>query len=372
MKLSDMALAGILGVLMAQRLSAKDLFVPPAPIDSPRLDETWPVTPAGVARFAFGVPDDMSAFESATVVLLPAATASGTYSLKLMIKRDSELSSAFDIVEQANLPLAVNDNQVTEVDVSSIFSGVFDGSSAGNDYVSLIVQASSSVNQAARVLGLRFVYETGPLPGSALADNSVGSVKILNDSILSADIRNESITGFDVRNESLDSADIKNGSVAAIDLAVGAVTGDKILAGAINALHLADEAGVDYAGGSQTQTLVAPIAMSVRSLIVEAPVPGHVLLSATGSVSLSGNEAEVACGLRPDAVPNLPSGPVIVKLPPSRSTVTWTFPFATTKGFAVGAGTTTFHLFCSLRSLPTTTGRILNSHMTAIFSPTRY
>jgi hypothetical protein len=107
--------------------------VTPVPAEPVQLNATWPVTQYGLARFAFGVPDDRSVFDSAQVVFVPTATATGTCSLYLMVKQDGELASPLDIESIANLPVAFNANQVTAVDVSSIFGGVFDATSGGNE-----------------------------------------------------------------------------------------------------------------------------------------------------------------------------------------------------------------------------------------------
>jgi hypothetical protein len=369
---------------------AKDLWVTPVHAEPVQLNATWPVTQYGLARFAFGVPDDMAAFANAHVVFVPTATATGTFSLYFMVKRDGELASPLDIVSQANLPVAFNANQVTEVDVSSIFTGAFDATSAGNDQVSLIVLAQGALIGSARVLGMRFVYDAVPLPASGIADNAVNSAKIANNSITSADVLNESLTGADVSNGSIGTDDIQDGGVKEVDLFIGAVTedkirtgavtgnkivngavtGDKIAGGSLNAAHLADEAGVDFVGGTQSLGL-GPVGLTVRSIDVTAPADGFVLLWATGSFELLLDDAEARCGFRTDITPSVPGDAIIAKLDNAPfGSAAGTIPFAVTDAFAVDAGTTTtFRLVCDS---PSPTAVLRNSHMTGVFSTTRY
>ncbi|MGH9318366.1 MAG: hypothetical protein ACRD3V_00520 [Vicinamibacteria bacterium] len=365
---------------LAAPLSAKDLWVMPVHAEPPQLNLTWTTTQFGLARFAFGVPEDMANFQSAHVVFLPSASASGNYSVFLEVKRDGETVSAFDIDALSDVPASFTANEITEVNISGVFAGSFDGTSAGNDHVGLIVYAPGDLVTSARILGLRFSYFPDLVSGSQLATNAVSSAKVVDNSLTGTDLADGSIGNADLGDNSVTASKIVNGAVGNADLAPGAVTNDKILAGTItganissqtiNRIHLVDEAGVEFAGGSQTFGL-APVGQTVRSIDVAAPVPGFVTVHAAGSFELIGDSAEARCGIRTDTLPTVPSGATRAKLGTIVGGSLYIIvPFAVTEGFSVNGGTTTtFRLVCDT---PFPFANVLNSHMTATFTPTRY
>jgi hypothetical protein len=79
----------------------------------------WPVTPAGVVRLAFAVPNDLQSFQSARVALIPGAPG-GTSNLSVYVCRAKHA----DLVAAActgpiALPFTGVPNQMTEIDISA-------------------------------------------------------------------------------------------------------------------------------------------------------------------------------------------------------------------------------------------------------------
>ncbi|MGH9335431.1 MAG: hypothetical protein ACRD21_16970, partial [Vicinamibacteria bacterium] len=207
---------GLVFLALAFGASAEELWVAPthSAVASlpPALDVTWPVTSAGLAAFGFSIPDDMASFAAARVVILPSAGGSGTYSVFAEVKRDGEVISPFDIEAQQNLPLVLANDEVTEVDISSLFGGLFDASSGGRDYVSVLFYSPDLIANA-RVLGLRFVYDRSPIGNALLDSNAVDSSRVLNGSLTGLDIANGTIGNVDISANAIDGAQILDHSV---------------------------------------------------------------------------------------------------------------------------------------------------------------
>lgn len=125
-----------------------------------RLVGTWPATAFGVGRFGFSIPDSMSAFTSAKILLIPRAGATGTYNLFGSIARSGEAQDA-NVQSSLNIPVTSTAGVLQELDISGFVSGLLTSAVPGQDYVSLVFVSSSSQIATDSVVGLRFTYE-GP------------------------------------------------------------------------------------------------------------------------------------------------------------------------------------------------------------------
>ena len=141
---------------LADSVWANEIWVPPAGKGLPKTTTgTWPISPTGKANFAFGVPDNMEKFVAARIVLLPGTRREddddgdddnghrgrhGRFDLKLSISQDAMLHNAITS-SMLGVPLATTPGTLQEIDITSIFSGLFNAASPGMDYVSLSFKA---------------------------------------------------------------------------------------------------------------------------------------------------------------------------------------------------------------------------------------
>lgn len=153
------AAANIPGVV-----SADEIWVAPGD----RLAKTklgdWATTSAGKTIFSFAVPDDMTAFLGAKVVVIAERSLDITYNLYLSVSADGEPHNG-PTYEELNLPISMVAEEMLEIDVSSIFPS---GLVPGEDYISLAFRANNKAYRL-RVVGLRFQYE-GPAVTSSWTD----------------------------------------------------------------------------------------------------------------------------------------------------------------------------------------------------------
>jgi len=147
--------AGVAGAL------ANEIWIIPDNKDTNKVVGNWTVTNNGQAYFSFAVPDNMTLFKAARVVLIGKADTSISYDLNISIAQNLMRHDAY-IDARFNFPAIVYKEKLLEIDVSSIFPQLL---YAGNDYVSL---RFNSIKQGeVYLLGLRFQYEgpagpTGP------------------------------------------------------------------------------------------------------------------------------------------------------------------------------------------------------------------
>ena len=111
----------ISGILLSQISAspalASELWVSPS--ESKTTLGNWGVTSTGAAVFSFGVPDDMTAFTSAKILIIPAKNLNLAYDLKINggSNGQSYTSGAYS---QTNLTGSVVANELTEIDVTSV------------------------------------------------------------------------------------------------------------------------------------------------------------------------------------------------------------------------------------------------------------
>ncbi len=191
-----LALFVFLGLSSEGALSAKELWVPPTHLASPRINIfPWPTTASGYASFGFAVPGDFAAFTTATIAVIPRSNFNGTFDVYGSVKRDGE-TAVGGFFQDLGMPANLTAGEMAEIDITSLLGGQLDASSAGSDYVSVFFWfPSSPALEHGTILGMRFVYEPVPLT--------------------SAEIGNGAITGLDVADGSLGASDVNLAQIQA-------------------------------------------------------------------------------------------------------------------------------------------------------------
>ncbi len=340
---------------------------------------------AGYTFFTFGVPNDMEAFESAQIVLLPESSSTGaeTYEVFIEVKRNGEVVSTADWAIDTNAATTVDDN-LLEVDISAQLAAELNPSSPGNDIVSVFFwfPGPGTADTDGRAIGMRFVYDSihqpdvntvssptvidNSLTQDDLAPSSVGAAEIADNSIGTLDVADGSLIGADILNGSISGIDITPENITASHIAVGAVGSAEITDGSVNSTDILDEAGADFASGDDVAWPLTAADTTVRSVAIFPPSAGRVIVNASGYFSFrsTGDDAarcSITTGTAVDFTRLIITGDI-------GSSVNF-MPFASTRGFLPGLGGATFRLVCNEVS-----GAVLveDISMTAIFVPTAY
>ena len=125
----------------------------------------WPVTPFGVVRFAFAIPDNLQTFVSATLVVI-ADSPGGAATLQVFTCPAQSSSGHVNTSCVGPVPHGFSSvvNEITEVDVTATVAGQV--GIPGATYLALV--AFTTPTQATdHIVGLRFTYE--PVPPSGVA-----------------------------------------------------------------------------------------------------------------------------------------------------------------------------------------------------------
>ncbi len=227
--------------------------------------------------------------------------------------------------------------------------------------------------------GVLIIGVAGTTP--AQADNDVacsgcvGSGDLANGAVTRAKIRNFAVNGSKLAGSAVSSAKLATGAVTrgkirnfAVNgskLAGSAVSTQKIANGAVAALKLATAAkpaAADFAEGDQVLALPLNVDTVVRFVRLTAPAPGVVIVNGTVSMLFSGGGI-VSCSLTTGLVIDIDAAVI------QSAAATGFNSVALTRGFEVGAGTTTFNLVCR-----ETSGTViaLDSILTALYVPQRF
>jgi hypothetical protein len=167
-----------------------------------------------------------------------------------------------------------------------------------------------------------------------------------------------------VADNSLTAADLSADSVTQSEIVTGGVASSEVLDDSLSNVDIQDEAGIEFVGGDQVLTL-SPADAVARAIALEAPSSGFVLVTATGYFfnSSSGNHA-ARCSIT--------TGTTIDTSYLSIGEIEGTINHAnmsTSRVFPVNAGSTTFRLVCdALTGSP----QLIDTHLSALFVPTRY
>ncbi len=151
----------VLVLAIVQPVFGDEIWVSPSHLATPALNLLWPTTRTGIVSLAFAVPDDMEAFVSASVVLLPAISVADQYDVFAEAKRSGETVDVGDVAFSLDNPVTLISNELQEVDVTPLISGLLDSTSGGRDHVSVFFwfPTGSPAANMGRVLGMRFVYD---------------------------------------------------------------------------------------------------------------------------------------------------------------------------------------------------------------------
>jgi hypothetical protein len=160
----------IAGVLLLQISAisalAMETWVRPAEAESSL--GNWGVTANGAAHFSFGVPDDMTTFTSAKVVIVASLKElSGIkYNATIVVASNAETAVAStgapitntysETKELDDVPFSKYD--LYEVDVTSLFNYLPSPLNPGTDNVSIFFNPLTAYLPYVRVIGLRFTY----------------------------------------------------------------------------------------------------------------------------------------------------------------------------------------------------------------------
>lgn len=196
---------------------------------------------------------------------------------------------------------------------------------------------------------------------TALLDDNYVDVGEMS-SVTSTMITDATITASDLGPNSVTSADMLDGTalteILDDDGAASLLSADNVDGYDSAALR----GGVDYVGGDGTTALAATEA-NVRSLVVNAPVAGHVIVFASGY--FSGTDATARCSISLTSAALDIASYTIAEM---AGGVTYV-PYSATRGFMVAAGIDTYYLVCDAFA---GTPSISDTHMTAIFMPNQF
>jgi hypothetical protein len=169
-------------ILVATPSLADEIWVTPAVVPAEKEVGNWAVTDRGDTHFSFAVPNDLSVFAGAKVVLIRKEDMEITFDLSLSLSRDGLPHDVFTDAMADLGPEMLLKNQLREIDVSAIFPD-FD---PGMDYVTLHFRAKDRDHcrkkkhtndrrrpKDIRIIGLRFQYDT-----DVFFDSTTGNVGI--------------------------------------------------------------------------------------------------------------------------------------------------------------------------------------------------
>ena len=209
--------------------------------------------------------------------------------------------------------------------------------------------------------------KNGGVKNKDLQDNAVNGQKIADGTVGNADLGGDSVTSDKVLDESLGASDLGTNSVNSDEIAAGAVGSSEVSGNSIPSTDLSNEAGADFAGGNQSVTLTSTD-VTVRSVTISAPSSGKVIVNASGFFDLNSAGNDVArCSITLGTT--IDQNALIIYNDSGAVGHTGFVPFAATRGFNVGAGTTTFRLVCDEFAGDT---EVQDTHLTAMFFPTTY
>jgi T4-like virus tail tube protein gp19 len=169
-------------ILAAASAAANELWVPPAKDHATRSIGDWAVTRGGDTHFSFGVPDNLTRFVGARIVVIGDAHGHGKrrspadpgvdvlgddgkghgpphdpwirYDLAFSLSRNGQPQDLYRDTRRGLGPVLVPDDGTVEIDVSEIFPADI---LPGVDAVTLSFR--SDRRDEVRVVGLRFVFE---------------------------------------------------------------------------------------------------------------------------------------------------------------------------------------------------------------------
>lgn len=172
-----------------------------------------------------------------------------------------------------------------------------------------------------------------------------------------------SITAVEIASAAVGPPQLAASAVTTPAIANGSITGDKIADGAITAIKIGDRVRAGFAAGDQDLP-VPTTGVVVRSLVLSAPAPGKVVVTASGTFgALSGSPEIVRCSLTTGETLDASHEMTYAEVSSAHDDI----PFALTRGFDVAAGNFTVNLYCAQETSYTV--HVRDSSMTAQYFP---
>ena len=198
-------------------------------------------------HLSFRVPDNFDTFTKAVVVLLPPKTANVPFTAKISVSGDGLQQD--DFTDSFSGTAWSSKNQITELDVSTIFPGFL----GPTHYVSVNFELNGLFDQT-RVVGMWFEFvskivtvSTGNIEDDSItvekvADAAVDSRKLAREAVLSEKLANEAVVREKIAREAVVREKIALEAVDSTRIAAQAVEAEKIRDGAVLRDKLADNA----------------------------------------------------------------------------------------------------------------------------------
>jgi hypothetical protein len=120
---------------------ANELWV--APSEAKTTYGNWGVTSTGIAHFSFTVPDDMTAFTSAKIVIIPTQKLNLLYNVTITVASDGQLytNGLESALNLSDVVAAAAAKELQEIDVSSIVPTTI---VEGRDHISIYVASHTA------------------------------------------------------------------------------------------------------------------------------------------------------------------------------------------------------------------------------------
>jgi hypothetical protein len=183
------------------------------------------------------------------------------------------------------------------------------------------------------------VSATGVPPGS------ITSIQLANGAVRAAAIAANSITTGHIADGNVTSADLANGAVGSAAIGANAVASTNIIDGTITTADLLDEPRAASSETTSSYRMGSGI-VSVREVTVQAPVPGRVIVNASGWIAMPDSVSvdHAICGI--STVTGIVPSPFAAYALERAGADYSVLPFGGTRAFSVSAGPFTVRLNC--------------------------
>ena len=159
------ALSLLIGLLSCLTSPAAELWLTPTHRLPTIGRGAWPTTQTAEAAFSFAVPETFEGLKGARLLVLSEQTTMKSFDIFLGVSQDGLLQDAFTLSTRG-VPLSLSAGVITEVDLTSFFTGRLSELAGGRDYVSVLFRLSEPRSEppSARVLGLKILFDEMQAP----------------------------------------------------------------------------------------------------------------------------------------------------------------------------------------------------------------